>query len=206
MKNRFCMGCIAACLLVFRGNMAFGQTAMGNTLGFEFGIGMQGAFSYWEAGVVFPRIGDSLFISLKARVMSSFTWATFINKQTRESVSFHPVVVGGVLSFGGYSPVFHDFIRMRGSTDILLGWSFTPYDSLIYKVGNLLGANLTFAILGSFGMEIFTSDALSVSIDAGGGFKSLFGDKKNPYVIASSWLGSGFGTRMGLRFYSPAVP
>ncbi len=200
------MGCIAACLLVFRGNMAFGQTAMGNTLGFEFGIGMQGAFSYWEAGVVFPRIGDSLFISLKARVMSSFTWATFINKQTRESVSFHPVVVGGVLSFGGYSPVFHDFIRMRGSTDILLGWSFTPYDSLIYKVGNLLGANLTFAILGSFGMEIFTSDALSVSIDAGGGFKSLFGDKKNPYVIASSWLGSGFGTRMGLRFYSPAVP
>jgi hypothetical protein len=205
MKNRCVMGCVAACLLVFRGNMAFGQAALGDTLGFEFGVGMQGAFSYMEAGVVFPKIAGSLFISLKARAMSSFTWATFINQQTHESVSFHPTVVGGVLSFGGYSPVFHDFIRMRGSTDILLGWSFTPYDSLIYKVGNLLGANLTFAILGSFGMEIFTSDALSVSIDAGGGFKSLFGDKKNPYVIASSWLGSGFGTRMGLRFYSPAV-
>jgi hypothetical protein len=206
MKNRFLMGCVAACLLAFCGDAAVGQAALGDTLGFEFGIGMQGAFSYMEAGVVLPKIAGSLFLSLKARAMSSFTWATFINQQTNESVSFHPVVVGGVLSFGGYSPVVRDFIRMRGSADILLGWSFTPYDSLIYKVGNLIGDNLTFAILGSFGMEIFTSDTLSVSIDAGGGYRSLFGDKKNPYVIASSWLGSGFGTRMGMRFYAPATP
>ncbi len=206
MKNHAGRWCVTACLLAFCGGMAFGQAVMGNTLGFEVGAGMQGAFSYMEAGVVFPKIGDSLFLSLKARVMSSFTWATFINQQTKEAVSFHPVVVGGVVSFGGCSPVLRDFIRMRGSADILLGWSFTPYDSLIYRVGNLIGDNLTFAILGSFGMEVFTSDTIAVSIDAGGGYRSLFGDKKNPYVIASSWLGSGFGTRMGMRFYAPTAP
>ena len=40
-----------------------------------------------------------------------------------------------------------------------------------------------------------------VFLDAGGGFKSLIGDKQNPYVVASSWLGSGFGIKMGMRFY-----
>jgi hypothetical protein len=79
------MGCVAAFLLVFRGNVAFGQAALGDTPGFEFGIGMQGAFSYMEAGVVLPKIAGSLFLSLKARAMSSFTWATFINQQTHGS-------------------------------------------------------------------------------------------------------------------------
>ena len=42
---------------------------------------------------------SSVFLGLKARIMSSLTWATFIH-QKGESVSFHPVVVAGVLSCG----------------------------------------------------------------------------------------------------------
>jgi hypothetical protein len=111
------------------------------------------------------------------------------------------MVASGVLSFGGVSPLLYGAVRMYGGTDLLLGYSFMPYDSAIYEVPNLIGDNLTFAILGYFGFEFFTAPRLSMFIDAGGGYKSMFGDKSNPYVIASAWLGSGFAFRMGLRFY-----
>jgi hypothetical protein len=121
--------------------------------------------------------------------------------RTSQSVSFHPDVIGGVLSFGGASPLLHGFLRAHGAAEILLGYSFTPWDSAVYGVANLIGNNLTFAVLGSYGIEVFTSDSMSVCLDAGGGWKSLFGDKSNPYAVASSWLGSGFGFRMSMRFY-----
>ena len=173
----------------------------GRTMAFEFSMGTQGILSFAEVGVRLPMIGQSFFIGLKARILSSLTWATFIDLQTGDSVSFHPDVVGGVVSFGGCSPMLFGVLRMYGQTDILLGYSFTPWDSAIYGVGNLIGDNVTFAFWGCFGFELFTGRTVSVFLDAGGGFKSLFGDESNPYVIAGSWLGSGFGIKMGMRFY-----
>jgi hypothetical protein len=171
--------------------------------GFEACAGTQGILSYFQLGVVFPRLGSSaLFLGVGARLASSLTWATFINMEdTTEMVSFHPVVATGVLSFGGSSPLLFGALRMYGGFGLHLGYTFTPYDSAIYGVGNLVGDNLTFAIVGYFGLELFTSRRLAVFMDAGGGYKSLFGDDGNPYAVASSWLGSGFGFRMGLRFY-----
>jgi hypothetical protein len=84
--------------------------------------------------------------------------------------------------------------RMYGGMDILLGHSFTPYDSLIYGTGNLIGRNLTFALWGYYGLELFTADRISYCLDSGGG------DKENLYAMASSWLGSGFGIKTGMRF------
>lgn len=112
------------------------------------------------------------------------------------------LAAAGVLSCGGYSSPIYGCVRMYGGTDFLIGYSFTPYDSLIYGTGNLIGANLTFAVLGYFGLEFFTSEKTALILDAGGGYKSLFGDETNQYVIASSWLGCGFGIKMGMRFYS----
>jgi len=86
-----------------------------------------------------------VFLGVKARFMSSLTWATFIH-QNGESVSFHPVVVAGVVTVGGASPMIQDVYRMDGGMDFLLGYSFTPYDSAIYGTGNLIGKNLTFAL------------------------------------------------------------
>jgi len=175
--------------------------AFARTAALEIGIGTQGIFSYEEIGLRLPMFGKSFFVALKARFLSSMTWATFIDLRTGESVSLHPDVVGGIVSFGGYSPGFRDDLRAYGGCDILIGYSFTPWDSAIYGTGNLIGNNLTFAILGYAGIELFTSPRMAVYLDAGGGFKSMFGDKTNPYVIASSWLGSGFGIRTGMRFY-----
>jgi hypothetical protein len=110
-------------------------------------------------------------------------------------------VIGGAVSFGGYSPLFYDCVRMYGGVDLFIGHSFTPYDSWFRQTGNLIGDNLTYAALGFFGLEFFTSPHMSIILDAGGGFKSLFGDKKNQYAIASGWLGSGFGIKMGVRYY-----
>jgi hypothetical protein len=180
---------------------AFTEEAQGKSLGLEFSMGTQGILSFGEIGVRLPMIGASSYIGLKARMLSSLTWATFTNMQTGDSVSFHPDVIGGVVSFGGVSPMIHGAVRMYGQSDLLLGYSFMPWDSAIYGVGNLVGDNLTFAIWGCFGLELFTAKSLSVFLDAGGGFKTVFGDRQNLYVVASSWLGSGFGIKMGMRFY-----
>lgn len=180
---------------------AFTDEVKGNSLGLEFSMGMQGILSFEEVGIRLPMIGDSFFIGVKARLLSSLTWATFVNLQTGDTVSFHPDVIGAVVSFGGVSPIIHGALRMYGQSDFLLGYSFMPWDSAIYGVGNLIGDNLTFAIWGCFGLELFTAPSLSVFLDAGGGFKTVLGDTTNTYVVASSWLGSGFGIKMGMRFY-----
>jgi hypothetical protein len=173
----------------------------GSSISFELGMGTQGIMSYEEVGIRVPVGSGGFTIALSGRFMSSLTWATFTNLDTGDSVSFHPDIVAGVISFGGASPLLHGMLRVHGATDILLGYSFTPWDSAIYGVPNLIGPNITYALLGTFGLEFFTAPRASLCLDAGGGFKSISGDKANPYVIAAGWLGSGFGIRLGMRFY-----
>lgn len=174
--------------------------AQGEGFSFQFGMGFQGSFSYFEAGINTPVLADSVFIGLKARLMSSLTWATFIHQDGR-SVSFHPVTAAGILSVGGYSPMLRDTYRMYGYSDFLLGYTFTPYDNMAYGTGNLLGPNLTFGVLGNFGIELFTAETMSYLFNAGGGLKMIKGDRENLYVIGSNWLGSGIGMMSGMRFY-----
>lgn len=191
------LAALAATLLIVGGSSA---AALGETAAFQFSVGTQGVLSFAEVGVSLPPIGGGVVLGLKARVMSSLTWATFTHQDGR-SVSVHPVVAGGVLSCGGSSPLFEDTYRMYGGMDLLLGYSFTPYDSLIYRTGNLIGRNLTFALWGCYGLELFTADKVAYFLDSGGGYKGLRGDKENLYALASSWLGSGFGIKTGMRFY-----
>ena len=179
------------------------QTAIieGKELNIEITTGLQGSLSFAQIGLNLPQFIDHFLIGIKLRGMSSLTWATFINEQTKESVSFHPVVIACILSFGGTGDVIHDFFRSYGSVEILTGYSFTPYDSLIYNVGNLLGNNITLGIFGVYGLEFFTSERLSVYIESGGGFKTMKSEYENQYIVASSWLGSGVTFRMGAKIY-----
>jgi hypothetical protein len=177
-----------------------GEHEWGDKVGFEVSTGIQGIMSFFQLGLLFPRTDNNLFFDLKVKYMSSLTWATYIDEDNN-AVSFHPSVIGGAFSFGGYSPLFYDCVRVYGGMDVFLGYSFTPYDSAIRQTGNLIEDNLTYALLGFFGLEFFTSKHISMILDAGGGFKSLIGNKSNQYVIASSWLGSGFGIKMGIRYY-----
>ena len=185
---------------VFLLTCCFSAAAQGGSTALQFGIGIQGSLSFAEVGVVFPSIGDAIFLGFKIRSMSSLTWATFIH-QNGEAVSLHPVVIGGIVTVGGASPMIEEVYRMYGGMDLLLGYTFTPYDNAIYKTGNLVGRNLTFALWGFYGLELFTDEKIAYFLDSGGGYKSLFCDKSNPYAIASSWLGSGFGIKTGMRFY-----
>ncbi len=192
---------LMAAICMLAAPLIFAQS-QGNSFGIEFGAGIAGSLSYFEAGVTMPKINDKVFIDLKARFMSAITWTTFVNMETAETVSFHPVVVGGVVSVGTVGPIVNDEIRVYGGSDILLGYSFTPYDSMAYGVSNLIPPNLTFGVWGHFGLEYFLSQKSSVYIQSGGGFKSLLvEDKTNAYAVASSWLGSGFGIQMGSAFY-----
>ena len=168
--------------------------------GFEFSMGAQGILSFMEVGLLRTNAGGNKFLGARLKYLSSLTWATFAD-ENGEVVSCHPVVVGGVVTFGGASPVIHDLFRARGGTDVLLGYSFTPYDNLVYGTGNLIGENVTFGVTGFFGLELFTGERSSIYFDAGGGFKMHTGDEENPYTIASSWLGSGFMLRVGMTFY-----
>ena len=172
--------------------------------GFSFGTGIQGIFSFYEAGFLFPRIGGSFFIDLKARLMSSLNWVTFINQETGENASFHPVTAAGVVSFGGYSPMLFNAVKMYGGTDLLFGYTFTPYDDYFYGTNNLIGTNLTFGVLGFFGLEFFTTSRSAFFLQAGGGYRGLKlipPDPDNIYAVAASWLGSGFGIEMGMKLY-----
>ena len=172
-----------------------------NGFGITIGAGLAGSLSYFEVGVMLPKFNDKVFVDLKLRWMSSITWVTFVNMETSETVSFHPVVVGAVVSVGTIAPLVNDVFRVYGGSDILLGYSFTPYDSLAYGVGNLIPPNLTFGVWGHFGFDYFTSDTTSIYIQSGGGYKGLLvEDKTNAYAVASSWLGCGFGIQMGSRF------
>ena len=176
------------------------ESEPGSALGLEFGAGIQGIYSLFEAGVTLPRIGKNFGIGLKARYLSGLTYATYIDTAGKY-VSFHPCVVGGAISMGGNSPLFHDLLRAYGAFELTLGYSFTPWDDLVYHTGNLIGPNLTYIASGVCGMELFTSRKVAFFIETGGGFKSLKGDKSNRYVGASGWLGSGVTSRMGVRVY-----
>ena len=174
----------------------------GTGWGWQFGTGISGSLSYFETGIMFPRINETVFINAKLRAMSAITWTSFTNMNTDESVSFHPVVLGGLISLGGGSPLIADLIKVYGGADFFLGHSMTPYDSLFYEVDNLFPPNLTFGIWGHFGLEFFTSENTAVFIQSGGGFKSMIVEEKtNPYAVAGSWLGSGFGIAMGSNIY-----
>ena len=197
MRRVVAMGLLLTCLSC----LSFAQS-VGNGFGIEFGAGIAGSLSFLEIGLSLPKISERVFVDVKARWMSAITWTTFVNMDTDETVSFHPVVVGGVISVGTVGPLVNEELRVYGGSDILLGYSFTPYDSLAYGVGNLIPPNLTFGIWGHFGVEYFLSDMSSVYIQSGGGFKSmLVEDKTDAYAVASSWLGSGFGIQMGSNFY-----
>jgi hypothetical protein len=200
-KTAFCVTIIALGVAAAALPASALPAEQGHSVSLELGMGLQGILSYEEAGVRIPCGGNGFSIALTGRFMSSLTWATFTNLATGASVSFHPDVAAGILSFGGASPLLYGVLRAHGAFDLLLGYSFTPWDSAIYGVPNLFGDNLTFAFLGTFGLELFTAPGMSVCLDAGGGWKSIVGDKANLYVIAASWLGSGFGIRMGMRFY-----
>ena len=177
------------------------ETQKGKNLNFEITTGLQGSLSFFQLGVNLPQFIDHFVIGIKFREMSSLTWATFIDEQTKESVSFHPVVLGGVICFGGTGDLVFNLFRQYGSCEILMGYSFTPYDDRIYHTGNLIGSNTTFGIFGTYGLEFFTKDKFSVFIESGGGLKTIKGDEDNQYVIASSWLGSGITFRMGAKIY-----
>lgn len=179
------------------------ESSYGESFGFDIGAGIQGGLSFYQAGILLPKIANTVSINIHARLYSALTWTTFINMETDETVSFHPITAAGVVSVGGGSPLLHEFIKAYGGMELMAGYTFTPYDDLAYDCGNLLGENFTFAVLGHFGIEFFTAPTISVYIEAGGGYKSILGDKSNPYVIAASWIGSGFGLKMGMRFYLP---
>jgi len=176
------------------------KTDIGGRPALVMGTGIQGIFSVFETGLRVPLKKNSMFMNFNARYMSSLTYATFIDPSD-STVSFHPTVIGGSIAVGGCSPLMLGFLRPYGAFDLFLGYSFTPWDNLIYNCGNLIGKNLTYLLTGYFGLEVFPGSKTSIFFEAGGGFKSIHGDKSNRYMATSAWLGSGVSGRMGVRIY-----
>ena len=62
--------------------------------------------------------------------MNSITWGTFVNMETSETISFHPVAVGAVVRVATIGPLVNGEFRVYGGSEILLGHSFAPHDGL----------------------------------------------------------------------------
>lgn len=195
-----CLMVTICCCITYSQNIE-NIEGLGKNSNIEITTGQQGAFSFYQFGFNFPQFIDNFIIGVKFRGMSSLTWATFIDEKTKDSVSFHPITLAGVLSMGGTGNITSYAFRNYGAFEILAGYSFTPYDSIIYGVGNLIGNNITLGIFGIYGIEYFTTPTSSIFIESGGGFKTIKAVDKNQYVIAGSWLGSGVTFRMGTKIY-----
>lgn len=175
---------------------------LGEGLGFEVSTGGRGAMSFVELGVLMPQLFGHMTSGLKLTAMSATSWVTFNNLETREAITLHPVILGGVLSLGGTSEVVRDFVRVHGGVELLIGTTLTPYESYFYQRDNLIGDNLTYGIFGVFGLELFTRDNLAFFIDGGGGFRSYrVEDKDDIAAVAAGWIGSGYLIKVGTRFY-----
>lgn len=180
---------------------AYDTKITGDKLNLEITTGLQGVLSFAQFGINLPQFIPHFLIGFKFRGMSCLTWATYIDENTKDSVSFHPVTISGILSVGGTSDFFLERIRTYGALEILIGHTFTPYDDAFNNSGNLVGDNLTAGIFGIYGVEFFSSKNVSLYIESGGGFKTIKGDKNNQYLLAASWLGSGVTFRMGAKIY-----
>jgi len=188
-------------VLLFTGTaLAQPDSVPGTPVGLKFGAGIQGIYSMFEAGIEFPTLGRNFGIGLDARYLSSLTYATYIDT-AGEWVSCHPCVIGGAVSIGGRSPCIRDLLRAYGSFELLLGYSFTPWDDFVTHRGNLFGKNLTYVASGVCGLEVFASRRVAYFMEVGGGFKAIRGEESNRYVKTYSWLGSGVTGRMGVSLY-----
>ena len=193
-------------LLIISNVIAFPQASDSistkRNIGFEISTGLQGSLSFAQIGVNYSPSKYNFRIGVKFREMSSITWVTFIDMETKESVSFHPFILAGILTMGGSSMQWKNNFRVYGYSEILIGHSSTPYDSYFYDEPNLIGKNVTYGIFGLFGIEFLASKRMSLFIESGGGYKSMaVDDEKNQYVIASGWIGSGVTLRMGTIIY-----
>ncbi len=173
----------------------------GKKMNLDISTGFQGSLSFGQVGINLPQFIDNFVVGFKFRGMSSTNWTTFIHEETKQSVSFHPVVMAGVITLGGTNQFAGDAFRVFGNCELLVGYTFTPYDNMVYKCGNLVGDNITLGFFGTFGLEYFSSKISSVYIESGGGLKTIKGDKDSQYVIAAAWQGSGATIRMGTRIY-----
>ena len=193
-------------LLIISNVIAFPQASDSistkRNIGFEISTGLQGSLSFAQIGANYSPSKHNFRIGVKFREMSSITWVTFIDMETKESVSFHPFILAGIITMGGSSTYWKDNFRVYGYTEVLIGHSLTPYDSYFYDEPNLIGKNVTYGIFGLFGIEFLTSRRMSLFIESGGGYKSMaVDDEKNQYAIASGWIGSGVTLRMGTIIY-----
>ena len=134
--------------------------------------------------------------------MNSITWGTFVNMETSEIVSLHPVVVGAVVRVATIGPLLNGEIpRVRRERD-LVGSLVCPLRRPCIWCRESDPPKLTFGVWGHFGFGSFTSEIPSVYAQSDGGFKSLLTEeRKNPYAVARSWHGRGFDISMGSRFH-----
>ena len=107
MKKRFLFA--VGVIVLMAGSVCL--SAQEGPVALQFSMGTQGSLSFFEAGVVFPSLGESVFVGLKARIMSSLTRATSIHRNGA-SVSFHPVVACCVDSSGGFKSLLCDRSNM----------------------------------------------------------------------------------------------
>jgi hypothetical protein len=61
-----------------------------NGFGITIGAGIAGSLSFFEVGVMLPKINDKVFVDIKLRWMSSITWVTFVNMETSGSTLTTP--------------------------------------------------------------------------------------------------------------------
>jgi hypothetical protein len=183
--------------------VAIQKDQWGKEFAFEFSGGLQGVYSQFNLGVVFPKIKNALVIGMGINFSASIIPMISFDKTKQDINSYFYSVVSAYFKIGGTSPLFFNFIRVYGYGELLLG-------ARIQNQGMDLTKNsvtLTVGGLGYGGIEFYTSRWCAMFFEAGGGYMAFFtiektDDQEFKNIKVNSESGSnGFAFNIGVKVF-----
>jgi hypothetical protein len=183
--------------------VALQKDQWGKEFAFEFSGGLQGVYSQFNVGILFPKIKNSLILGLGINFSASIIPMISFDRNKQDINTYFYSIISAYFKVGGTSPLFFNFIRVYGYGDLLIG-------ARIQNQGMDITKNfVTFSIggLGYGGIEFYTSRWCAIFFEAGGGYMAFFTIEKNDLqefanFKANSESGSnGFAFNIGVRVF-----
>ena len=183
--------------------VAIQKDQWGKEFAFEFSGGLQGVYSQFNLGIIFPKVKNSLILGLGINISASLIPVILFDKSEQNINSYFYNIISFYMKVGGTSPLFFNFIRVYGYGEFIIGARIQNQEWDITKNS----VTLSFGGLGFGGIEFYTSRWVAIFLEAGGGYisfltieKSEKNEIKNIKVDAET-ASNGFGFNIGVKIF-----
>jgi regulator of replication initiation timing len=172
----------------------------------EISGGLQAIYTQVHIGIIFPKINNILILGLKFDYSQSISPYNYFDKKDDTITKVFPSIISLTSSIGATTPLYFNFMRFYG-----IGEVFTGYKIRDSRVDSENIVTAAFGVFGFAGLEIYFSPIVCFYIETGGGWLGFYDfairdNKDSNYNVDRGELyneigGSGFGFRIGMRFY-----